>query len=328
MEKNLKRAIEDSKWWESRDDQSSLLYLAGIQAVREKEYKRAARYLRRAARGGEVQGVVMLAAGAEDRIEDFVSAAPKGRSEESVKNAAQAGNRHASFMVYETFRESGQMAQAVRWLNRAGDLGSVSALRELALYAEESGSTDRALEYLERAVVQGSGAAATEAALICRNSPQRGEAEEVAWWERAAHLDDVDGLRVTGFTEMIVGDRNSGESKLKRAAESGDLLSMEVLAQAYEQLGDAVEAFSRYALAADAGSAYAKGKYGLMLCRQGDFEAGFAAMREAGENGDADALANLGEMMLANGQTMKAREYFERSSKLGSETAAKRLLDI
>ena len=249
---------------------------------------------------------------------------------------------------------------AVYWFRRAADQGNAEATYNLGVCYEkgwgvEQPSLVRASRNYDAAAAKGLPEAKLRKALLLArgipNEPQEKGMLPGTPADRPQALKLLRGLVQTNFlpadrelgrmilTDSVLRRKNGAEAKklLTRAAEAGDMESLLMLAQCYEDgiggMSDDAKAAECYRKAAERGSAEAK----VLLGADYEFGRGvkpdpkraYDLVCEAAKAGNPRALTRLGDYYL-NGDIVKpsvfeARKLYERAYKAGYIPAAVKL---
>jgi hypothetical protein len=126
--------------------------------------------------------------------------------------------------------------------------------------------------------------------------------------------------------------RRSEETRLRKAAERGDMSAAKELAEMLEQDGDMVGAERWLHFAAAAGDMEAAGDLGLMLCKRGEFKEAEPLLRRVATSNDPEdpftaqyGAAVLGKCLISLGRRDEAEQWLVIGADAGLDFAIEAL---
>src|SRR5579862_3241724 len=315
-------------------------YYASEDADAAPDYARAAEWYAKAGEAGDVASHFNLAF---LHIRGLGVALDPDRGVALLTKLADGGFRLAAEALFSQYSPGGYLppdqALAAHWLNRAVELGSTTAARQLARRQFEGDGADReaARRLLERAAESGDVQAQVELGRFLQFGAD-GEAPDMAaaqvWMERAALGGSAEAMAWLGDVHRQslspTARPEVAEQYYRMAGQRGHVGAITMLAalRSAPEAGEAglEEAARLWRLAADAGNANAKRRLGECLLHgiglPKDIAGGLALLEETAGAGDVAAQLALGafhaEGKAPQADVTKAPGWFRKAAEAGN----------
>ena len=269
------------------------------------------------------------------------------------EKAANLGSPGAPFNLGVLAEETGDVAGAKAWYTQAANLDHPEAMFNLGLFAKKAGDLSTAELWYTKAADLDDPDAAFELGDMAEDA---GDVEKAwAWYEQAGNLGSGDAMCALGRTlRGVEGDNGRSLAWLERGASIGHAGATlyRYLIYPEHQVDFALQLRDRVAASLDLDdlggalvvgfmngfTAYPEDALWLMspaLIESGETEAAkrhrtFARRRyEArAEVGDTEAMLNLGQLLIQDGEDQTGRGWIEKSASLGEEGAAEALAEL
>lgn len=300
------------------------------QLIAEGHRNEAKRWCRRAAALGDPDAMVGLAELCREDDE-------WDETERLLRAAADAGHPIGMYHLGLTLMPLiGRGREAEEWFRKAADTGIGRAAVCLAILLHQRGATAPLDEWLDRERGAGSG---DNVLAFAEQLAARGEmADAETWCRHAVDLGSTQAIRRLGDVLHSRGDAEGARESYHRAADLGDISAMVSLSHHLYRSGEPAEAerWLRLAVqdahvlrtrpeAEDQVMTRAKLALAWLLDERGETQEAQQWYEEAAQEGNPDAMYNLGLLLERQGQQDEARRWFGRASDLGDVGATNAL---
>jgi TPR repeat protein len=195
-----------------------------------------------------------------------------------------------------------------------------------AAFAAGDGDLQRAFEMLERSAQLGHVEAMTEAGLIAGRLGNPGASR--FWTETSAKQGSPVGMFNFAVLESEAGRNAAAATWFQRAAEAGNTEGYAALTEMAERADDRASLERWAQLGAAAGHPHCLHRHGYLLYDAGDRTGGLAAMEQAAELGNGEAMVMAGLMCHELGNTSRARYWLLKAGGAGQQQAAELIVRL
>ncbi len=284
------------------------------EAYKAGEVEVAREWFRRTAQFGDSQMLVILARIANEATDLY-------GERWCCEAAAELGDPEAMFYLGALVHESGDLAAAEAWYCKAAELGDADAMFTLGKMSENADDMEGARTWYEQAGNLGSGDAMSSLGLILRGV-EGDNARSLAWLERGASIGHAGAIlfRYLAYPERQIDFALQLRDQVAASLELDDIGGVLV-----EGLCAGVPAYPEDALffmspsLVECGDKEAAKRHRMVAQRRYEARA---------DVGDAEAMLNLGQLLIQDGEDRTGRGWIEKSASLGDEGAVKALADL
>ncbi|MFE2100646.1 tetratricopeptide repeat protein [Streptomyces sp. NPDC059468] len=280
-----------------------------------------------------------------DRLKPAREARDRGLLRIAARLYEAVGDADALLDLAGLLDEAGRMDEALDCCRRAADSGGLRAVRAAAEMLHDNGRTSEALSWYRRAAEAGDKHAVGAVAELLEEAgcPQ----EAIAWYRRAAGTGDGNSVRAVADLLDRAGRADEAIAWLRPVAEGGDSQAWRLMARFLARAGRTQEAADAYRRAVALGDPYAareaarmpaspvgadevvrdrqggdRARPGTAVPAAGDgMEGALAPLRAGADQGDPQAMRQLGEALREVERRGEALEWLRRAAEAGCTDA-------